>query len=131
MKLSTLCLVLVAGLSIQAGCRKDKGRPATGCYRGKLAVKGICSNYTIQVTGGAIDTTRIQARWRDEVTGTTWTNVFALGSPCTFPASIREGEEFYFTIDEGAVQNCVVCMAYYPVPDKKLSIRVLDAPCTP
>jgi hypothetical protein len=54
--------------------------------------------------------------------------VFALGSPCSFPASIGEGQTFYFTLDTPA-RDCNVCQAYYPKPSKALSINVLDNPC--
>jgi hypothetical protein len=129
MKLLTFCLIVAGTLSLQAGCKKD--RVSSGCYKGKLAVKGICSNYTIQVTGGNIDTSLIVGSWRDEQTGVTYKNVFGLGSPCTFPARLKEGDEFYFTIDNNSVQNCVQCMAYYPTPEKKLSISVRSTSCTP
>ena len=77
---------------------------------------------------GQLDTSQIVASWKDDVTGKTHSNVFALGSPCTFPAALNEGDEFYFTIDT-AKQQCAVCMAYYPKPQKALSIKVLEKPC--
>ena len=82
-------------------------------------------NYTIRLVEGEPDTTMVAAKWTDESTGKSYDNVFALGSPCTFPASIREGDEFYFSIDSTTKQDCAVCMAYYPTPAKKLKIKVL------
>jgi hypothetical protein len=102
-------------------CSKNK---ATDCYKGKLEIKGICSNYTIKIVEGKLDTSLIAANWTDEHTGKAYTNVFALGSPCTFPENINEGEEFYFMIDT-AKQDCNVCMAYYPTPNKRLTIKVV------
>lgn len=93
-------------------------------YKGRLEVKGICMNYTIKLLEGNMDTSKIVATWKDEVTGKTHTNVFALGSVCSFPSSINEGDEFYFSIDPAPVQNCAVCMAYYPKPSKSLAIKV-------
>jgi hypothetical protein len=65
------------------------------------------------------------ASWKDESTGKIHTNVFALGSVCSFPANIKEGDEFYFTIDPDPVRNCAVCMAYYPKPPKSVAIKVV------
>jgi hypothetical protein len=110
-------------LSGKEGCHKKQ--MTTGCYKGQLAVKGLCMNYTIKVLEGNIDTSLIQAQWKDEHTDQSYSNVFALASKCNFPASIKEGDVFYFKI-EPSVQNCMVCMAYYPVPAKSLSIKVVD-----
>lgn len=109
-------------------CKSSQRSTSTTCFKGRLEIKGICSNYTILLVEGTIDTTRIVANWKDEVTGKTHKNVFALGSPCTFPATIKEGDEFYFVLDD-VPQNCNVCMAYYPKPSKALSIKVIDNPC--
>lgn len=98
------------------------------CYRGRLEVKGICSNYTVKLLEGNIDTARIAADWKDEVTGKTYNNVFALRNPCSFPVAMNAGDEFYFTLDDAKTQ-CAVCLAYYPTPPKKLSIKVLNKPC--
>jgi hypothetical protein len=94
-------------------------------YKGRLEIKGICSNYTISVLEGEIDTARIEAAWIDENTGKSYSNVFRLDQPCTFPDTIDAGEEFYFRIDT-TERECTVCMAYYPVPRKGLKIKVVD-----
>jgi hypothetical protein len=98
----------------------------TGKYKGRLEIKGICSNYTIKLLEGNIDTSKIAAKWTDEVTNKSYTNVFALGSPCRFPKNIEQGDEFYFTIDTSAEKGCIICLAYYPTPLKKLPIRVIE-----
>ena len=56
----------------------------------------------------------------------THNNVFALGSACTFPDSIKEGDDFYFRIDSSYVSNCAVCMAYYPKPPKSIAIKIVN-----
>jgi len=94
-------------------------------YKGKLEIKGICMNYTIRLVEGRIDTTKIEPVWKDEVTGKTYLNVFALGSVCDFPSSINEGDEFYFTINPSPATNCAVCLAYYPKPRKSLPVKVV------
>lgn len=95
-------------------------------YTGKLQVKALCMNYTLSVTEGTIDPSLVEASYTDETTKKTYTNAFGLGNPCNFPASIKEGDEFKFVIDTAGKKDCAVCMAYYPTPGKKLSIRIIE-----
>ena len=118
----------VALLAMVAQKKCNKGETAGACYKGRLEIKALCSNYTIQLLEGAIDPSKIEASWTDEHTGKVYTNVFALGSPCNFPSTLKEGDEFYFTLAAPG-QNCAVCQAYYPKPAKALSITVVDKPC--
>lgn len=104
----------------------DTCKKREGVYKGRLEVKGMCMNYTIKLLEGTIDTANIATSWTNEVTGIQYSNVFALKSVCTFPESIKEGEEFSFTIDPNPVQNCAVCLAYYPKPSKGLAIKVVN-----
>ncbi len=104
-------------------CGKKK---KSDVYKGKLEVKALCMNYTISVKEGNIDNSLIVPSWKDESTGKTYSNVFGLGSPCTFPDSLKEGDEFYFVVDTTGKKDCAVCMAYYPTPDKKLQIKVVE-----
>lgn len=105
-------------------------KKSTGnCLKGRLEVKAPCMNYTISVVQGSIDTSLVEAQWTDEHTGKRYHNAFGLASRCNFPADIKEGDEFYFTIDSVKVQNCVVCLIYYPTPAKKLFITVSKVPC--
>jgi hypothetical protein len=111
-------------------CGHKKSALADGCYKGKLEIKANCMNYTISIIDGNFESSMVDANWKDETTGKEYKNVFALGSRCNFPATINAGDEFYFKIDSTSAQNCAVCMMYYPVPAKHLSIKVLDGPCT-
>jgi hypothetical protein len=115
-------LPVIFVLSLAAGKCKNKD----SVYKGRLEVKGICMNYTIKLLEGQLDTSRIASEWKDESTGKTHTNVFALGSACTFPATINEGDDFYFTIDSSYKSNCAVCMAYYPKPRKSIAIKIVN-----
>lgn len=121
-------LAAIAAVSVSTNKCNKENATTSQCFRGRLEIKGICSNYTIKLLEGNMDPAKYVANWTDEVTNKSHTNVFALGSPCTFPERIKEGEEFYFTLDT-STQNCNVCMAYYPKPSKALSIKVLDKPC--
>jgi hypothetical protein len=122
----TLFAVLSVCLFAAFQCNKENG--LSGCYKGRLEIKGICLNYTIKVLDGNIDTSLVQSSWTDPHTGSTYQNVFALGSPCNFPSDIEAGDEFYFKI-ENSPQNCAVCLAYYPTPQKSLSITASKLPC--
>ena len=119
--------VVMVLISLQKKC--NKANEPLNCFKGRLEIKGICSNYTIKVLEGAIDSTKFSADWTDENTNKTYSNVFALDSPCSFPADIKEGDEFYFTIRTEGDKNCNVCMAYYPTPPKRLSISVSKTAC--
>jgi hypothetical protein len=104
---------------------KCKNKKESTVYKGRLEVKGMCMNYTIKLLEGNLDTSMIVPEWKNEVTGKTHTNVFALGSVCSFPSTINEGDDFYFTIDSAYVSNCAVCLAYYPKPQKRIAIKVM------
>ena len=123
--ISSMVLLSASGKS----CKQQQELPQ-GCYKGKLEIKAMCMNYTISIQSKNFDTSMVVANWTDETTSKNYQNVFELGSKCTFPDSLQAGDEFYFTIDSTSVQHCSVCMAYYPTPPKKLSIKVLNAPCT-
>jgi hypothetical protein len=111
---------------LNISANKCKNKTETDAYKGRFEVKGMCMNYTIKLLEGNIDTSKLVAEWKNEITGKTHNNVFALGSVCNFPPTINEGDEFYFTIDSTYVSNCAVCLAYYPKPAKSLAIKVVN-----
>lgn len=123
MKLFLFLSVLSVFILSASDCNDKK---AVEKYKGKLEIAGICMNYTIRITEGTIDTAKISASWTDEVTNKNYTNVFRLGSPCDFPSSIKEGDEFYFVMDTAQPKECTVCMAYYPTPPRSLNIKVVE-----
>ena len=118
--LAPLILILVTTTN------KCKNKNESSVYKGKLEVKGKCMNYTIKLLAGNIDTSKLVSEWKNEMTGKTHNNVFALGSVCNFPSTMNEGDEFYFTIDTTYVSNCAVCLAYYPKPARSLAIKVVN-----
>jgi hypothetical protein len=121
MKVAQFILVLLGLLSLSC----SKSDPETDCIKGKLLINGICSNITIQVVSGKIDPTLIEKSWEDPATSKKYENVFALQSICTFPTTLKEGDEFYFVIDNDPKgSECMRCLAYRPVPPKGLMIRV-------
>ncbi|MGZ5286953.1 MAG: hypothetical protein ACXWB9_07205 [Flavisolibacter sp.] len=114
-------------LATEKSC-KNKKNP-DNCFKGKLEISGGCMNYTISLQEGNMDTALYVAEWTDDHSGKQYKNVFALGSRCNFPANIKEGDSFYFTIDSLAPQDCSVCQMYYPVPGKRLMIKVQEQAC--
>ena len=119
---SIITLVFILALAAKT-CKNKK---ENNIYKGRLEAKGICMNYTIKLLEGTMDTSKIVSAWKNEITGKTYNNVFALGSVCNFPSTINEGDEFYFTIDSSYVSNCAVCLGYYPKPAKHIAIKVVN-----
>ena len=120
--------ILLSAVSVlvlsASDCSKKKTTVAR--YKGRLEVTGICMNYTIGIIEGNTDSKSLVASWTDDVTKKTYTNVFKLGNPCDFPSTIKQGDEFYFSIGTSEGKPCAVCMAYYPAPEKALSIKVIE-----
>ena len=84
-------------------------------------------NYVIQITEGDVDKALYESSWQNPLTNTTYQNVFGLESICTFPSTIKEGDEFYFSIPKRPiVQTCAQCKAYSPTPSKKISIEICN-----
>jgi hypothetical protein len=121
-----ILLSLITTLFLSSSDCSNKKVSSSEQYKGKLEIAGICMNYTIRVLEGNVDTSLIEASWTDETTKKAYTNVFRLGNPCEFPSTIKQGDEFYFKIDSSQGKPCTVCMAYYPTPNKTVSIKVLD-----
>jgi hypothetical protein len=119
-------VLLVLFISPSFQCKKNG---LSGCYKARLELKGVCMNYTIKVLEGNIDTSLIEKNWTNPANGVTYQNVFGLGSVCDFPGEINQGDEFYFQIGNRSNNGCAVCLAYYPTPQKKLSITVSKKPC--
>ena len=102
----------------------DKAMEQEICYSGKLVKKGICMNYVIEVLDPIPDKNLIEISWRDEFSDKEYKNVFTLGSVCDFPSHIMEGDIFNFSVLENYNQQCAVCLAYTPTPEKSLNIRL-------
>ena len=107
-------------------CDKDteKAMEQEICYSGKLVKKVICMNYVIEVLDPIPDKNLIEISWRDEFSDKEYKNVFTLGSICDFPSHIIEGDIFNFSVLENYNQQCAVCLAYTPTPEKSLNIRL-------
>lgn len=118
----TLVLILAFWLCNLISCRKTESGPI---HQGKLAVDGICGNYTIAVLGNTLDTSQVEATWTDPTTNIAYTHVFGLSDPCDFPTSIKQGDTFSFRVRSTRPSECAQCLAFYPTPTKRLSIQVV------
>lgn len=117
--------VSIIALSVVLLSSTDCHHKARGQYKGKLEIAGICMNYTILLTGGELDSTKVEKSWTDPSTGKTYLNAFALEDPCSFPKDLKAGDEFYFNIDTSTIPRpCMQCEAFYPTPAKSLRIIV-------
>ena len=105
---------------LNISCNKSNDT-SVACFKGKLVLKGICMNYVIQIIEGDVDKSLYESSWQNPLTNTTYQNVFGLASTCTFPTTIKEGDEFYFSIPKNPiVPACADCKAYSPTPSKKI-----------
>jgi hypothetical protein len=107
------------------GACKSKEVLPENCYRGKLSLTGICNGYVIELISGTVDTSKVEAQWKNPDTGKIYKNAFALSNPCALPVSLKEGDEFLFKLDASQLTaECVTCKAYSPTPRKALPISI-------
>lgn len=125
MKMYLCSLFIFAAI---ASCNQQKAAIAhgNGKMKARFEVAGICSNYTFSLLEGNIDTSLVEASWTNPQTDSSYTNAFGVKNPCDLPEGLKPGDEFYFELDNDRPNRCMVCMAYYPVPARKLNIKVLE-----
>lgn len=125
MKTTIIMKYLVAlFILVNISCNKSNDT-SVACFKGKLVLKGICMNYVIQIISGDVDMSLYESSWQNPVTNATYQNVFGLASICNFPDTIKEGDEFYFSIPKNPiVQTCTQCQAYSPIPSKRINIEI-------
>ncbi|MHA8053778.1 hypothetical protein [Aquirufa sp. Wall-65K1] len=126
MKNSGLFLLFGLFLTMSSSCKREELPKAT-CLKGRLALKGVCMNYVIEVIEGQVDSSKVELAWQNPMTNKVYTKAFALKSICSFPENLKEGDEFYFSISALPEDKmCAQCKAYSPVPKKGLSIEICD-----
>lgn len=128
-----LVLAICGSLLFILGCddqQADQPDP-NGCtqpLQGRLAVKGICMNYVIEVLD-PIDAEWVEAEWTHPDTEVVYSNAFRLGSVCDFDDRLNEGDLFTFEASPEPFESeerCAVCLAYSPTPTKTLYLRLCD-----
>jgi hypothetical protein len=96
------------------------------CYKGKLVLVGICGNAVVQVLDDRMPPSFYEATWKDESTGITYQKVMGNANYCTFPANLKENEEFYFRVNPPSTlpSDCVNCKALSPTPQTRQYIQI-------
>lgn len=134
MKRNPLIILFVAVFTITVlpgfQCRKEnEDIRLSGCIKGRLVVKGLCSQYVIQVISGDTGNAAIGANWVDPETNTNYTNVFTVKNYCSFPA-LNAGEEFYFYfIKQVRTMDCIVCLAARATPSQGNEVQYIGSTC--
>jgi hypothetical protein len=131
MKNYIIVLLMLSIVTLSAfKCKKEAVVNKPSCYKGRLEVKGTCINYTIKLLEGNVISDKIEKNWKDPITGKEYTNVFRLENICNFPATLKEGDEFYFELENNPSTECFRCLAFYPTPAKGMSIKVISGTCS-
>lgn len=107
-----------------SACKPQEELPEN-CLKGRLAFTGICNGYVIELISGTLDTSKVEAQWKNPDTGKIYKNAFALSNVCNFPTNLKDGDEFYFKVDQSQlIADCFTCKAYSPTPRKSLPIYI-------
>ena len=136
MKTASVLAFFMTSFFLAPGCEKtgiqsdlkslgsNQSVETSQCMKGILVKKGICGQRVIKVTSANKDGVAYATQWKDESTGKTYENVFAVDNECAFPATINEGDELSFKLTSNKTNDCVLCAAFTPVPKEKNSIIV-------
>ena len=116
-------ITVSAFLAFQMCSPKPQAGPGT-CYTGKLVKRGICGQRVVHLVDGPQQGLAFARSWTDSLSGKQYMNVFAVSNTCDFPASIKQDEEFSFSLTTTPGSGCVQCQAYTPVPGEKNDVVV-------
>lgn len=94
----------------------------TSCFKGKLVKRGICGQRVIQLISEPTESIVMARNWTDSMSGKKYENVFTVANPCDFPAALKEGEDFTFSITTTPGSGCITCYAYTSVPKESNNI---------
>jgi hypothetical protein len=94
------------------------------CYTGKLVKRGICGQRVVQLVDGPQEGLAFARNWTDSLSGKQYMNVFAVSNTCDFPVTIKQDEEFTFSLITTPGSGCMQCQAYTPVPGEKNDVVV-------
>jgi hypothetical protein len=117
--MKAIIVIILLGL---IACSPKPQNTSVSCFKGKLVKRGICGQRVVQLVGREVGAIVTAAKWTDSLSGKSYENVFTVANPCDFPAGIKEGEEFNFSITTSRGEGCITCYAYTPVPAEKNNI---------
>jgi hypothetical protein len=115
-----LCLYVL--LVSVAACSPKPQNTLISCFKGKLVKRGICGQRVIQLMSEPLEEIVMASNWTDSMSGKKYENVFTVANPCDFPAAIKEGEDFTFSITTTPGSGCITCYAYTSVPKENNNI---------
>lgn len=119
-------LALVATLCLSS-CKNSKSGQNQAPLVGRLVISEICQHLVVAIESGSFDPEKVTASYTDEKRGKTFKNVFTIENRCLFGESnIKEGDRFNFEwMPDNIKETCMNCMAFYPTPDTRASIKVI------
>jgi hypothetical protein len=103
-------------------CSPKPQNGSTTCLEGKLVKRGICGQFVVQLLSNPVDGLVYAPQWTDSMSNKSYENVFTIANPCSFPATIKEGETFSFSITQNTDSPCIQCKAYTPTPSQRNNI---------
>jgi hypothetical protein len=115
-----LCMFVL----VVSACSPRIQKMSSTCFVGKLVKKGICGQRVIRLISAPVELVVIESKWTDSLSHKKYIDVFTVANPCDFPASIKEGETFTFSITGTPGSGCIQCFAYTPVPKAKNNITI-------
>ncbi|MES2371551.1 MAG: hypothetical protein V4557_03160 [Bacteroidota bacterium] len=115
-------LSILAVLVLITACSPKPQNTLISCFTGKLVKRGICGQRVIQLISEPAESIVMARNWTDSMSGKKYENVFTVANPCDFPAAIKEGEEFTFSITTTPGSGCITCYAYTTVPKESNNI---------
>ena len=118
------CLLVIAVSALFFACATRPQTDTMVCFTGKLVKRGICGQRVIQLISDPQGGIGFAQNWTDSLAHRSYENVFTVGNPCLFPATINEGETFSFSLTNAPDSNCIRCMAFTAVPEQKNNIVV-------
>ena len=126
MKIKTTVLTLMLLSVVSIACHRihpSGAKSGENCYTGVLKIKGMCGQRVIAVLdkNTSIETDSV---WVNPGKGDTLQYVFSVSNVCDFPSTIKAGDTLKFYLSTAKEKECVVCMAYTPVPEVKNKIQV-------
>ena len=89
-------------------------------------IRITCATTVIQVLDAAHYD--LGETWTMEGTSNTYEHVAVVSNKCEFPATLHEGDEFYFNViaESDANNDCAVCMMYDFPPSKGIFLKVVN-----
>lgn len=124
--MKNLFILLAALLSASCIQLPNTGNGNTATRVKAKVIRITCATTVIEVLDAAhFD---LGETWTKQGTSETYEHVAVVSNKCEFPATLKEGDEFYFRqINKNDARNdCAVCMMYDFPPSKGIYLQVVN-----